>query len=85
MTHTERAHALRSAADVLHRLEVQFCNPISANPHAPDAMKDVAERVSFKVWRIGNVLDDAAERLDPWPCWGIEMLNAGKRVLAVKP
>jgi hypothetical protein len=84
MTPTQRAHALRRAADVLHRIEVHMLNPISANPHAPDAMKDMADDLSWKVWRIGNVLDDAAERLSPWPCWGIAQLDAGKRVPAVK-
>jgi hypothetical protein len=60
-------------------------NPISANPDAPDAMKDMAERVSFTAWRIGNVLEDAAERLSPWPIWGIAQLDEGKRVPAVMP
>lgn len=84
MTHTQQAHALRQASNALQRLIVGFLGPISASPHASDTLKDTADDLSFRIWRVQNVLEDGAERLSPWPCWTIADLDRGKTVPAVK-
>jgi hypothetical protein len=80
----ERAAKLREAANELRRLQAGFLGPISVSAYASDAMKDAVDDISFKNWRIENLLDDVAERLAPWPVWTIADLDRGKTTPAVK-
>lgn len=78
MTPTTTSATLRARADRLRRIQACVLGPISANPNVSDAMKDWLDDYSFRVWRMECALDDAAERLDPWPCWKIADLDRGK-------
>jgi hypothetical protein len=84
MNTTERAARLREGADALRRLQAGFLGPVSASPFAMDTLKDAVDAISFDVWRMECALDDAAERLAPWPCFKLTDLDRGKTVEAGK-